>query len=585
MSGTMKREIIHEDDDCIVIHQPGNSLFSLVTFASLGDRPNGLWFWGEVATTKLGIDSFGIVAKSEHRYPREIIIRAAPAIRTRTKNISIGYGHSMGGYGALRNGRVLALTHSLALSPVNYSLSENFIDESLWAENYCPERNPGPFISFSDLAPFNLQIVDPFFKTDYRQAELFASSGRIRTIKVPFMEHDTIRLLRSTSRLMQIIEFLLADDFQAIGRLLNQTRRQDGERSINLARACLARGKRRSAEKLFSRALEENIAPDVHRKAQIGGLIENVQRLLSRNQHVPEADVLKLVEGVASEFIHDFRFQYKLSILCDQYGQLDAAAIPARLALECATSADERAQAATHLSCISDKQGRMDEAYVYACLAAVEKPKSVEAQRHVARIAKELGKYAEAESAYRQAISLAGSKQERAQVALELSHLLDQQGFEKEAYVCACLAAAEQPKSVEAQRHVARIAKELEKYAEAESAYRQALSLAGSKQERAQIALDLSHYLASTKRLREALEYAELALVWVPGDLEILLKMAQLRLRQGDRLGALRVIEQLQLLAPADHPQLKLLARRSRLIPFIIQRSLRSLLSTWGSTR
>jgi hypothetical protein len=99
----MSTKLIYEDDDCVVIHQSGRSKFSVVSFASLNDRPNGLWFWGQAATAKLDIDSIGLVAKSPHWYPREVIQRAASAIKARSQSTSIGYGHSMGGYGALRS--------------------------------------------------------------------------------------------------------------------------------------------------------------------------------------------------------------------------------------------------------------------------------------------------------------------------------------------------------------------------------------------------------------------------------------------------------------------------------------------------
>lgn len=36
--------VIHDDDEIRVIHRPGNSDFTLVTFGALGHRPNGTDF-------------------------------------------------------------------------------------------------------------------------------------------------------------------------------------------------------------------------------------------------------------------------------------------------------------------------------------------------------------------------------------------------------------------------------------------------------------------------------------------------------------------------------------------------------------
>ena len=499
----MKAEIIHEDDDCIVIHQPGRSRFSLVSFASLNDRPDGLWFWGREATTKLDIDSLGIVAKQGHRYPREIILRVAPAIKERTKNISIGYGHSMGAYGALRSGRALGLTHSLALSPVNYDLTEDFIDKAIWSQDYCPERSAGPFISALDLAPINLQIVDPYFAYDFEQARLFAAAGRIETIKLPFVAHDSIGVLRSSSRLSQTIALLLAEDFDAIGRLLNVTRRQMPERATKLARACLTRGQRSRAENLLRKAKNDNIVDHVIQAARMAGIIENAQRKFSRNPNLSAADVLAYVTRSTAEFAHEFRFQTKLADVCERYGYLAASALPARLAFECAASSSDRAQSAMRLSHILDRLGRTDEAFEYARRAQADHPERVDIQRHVARLAGELGTHAEAEGAYREALSHASAGRERAQAELSLSH-----------------------------------------------------------------------YLASRKRQREALEYAELALLSAPDDADVLAQIAHLRLRQGDRPGALRVIAELRCLVPANNRQLILLTKRSKIMPYLIRRAM-----------
>ena len=150
------------------------------------------------------------------------------------------------------------------------------------------------------------------------------------------------------------------------------------------------------------------------------------------------------------------------------------------------------------------------------------------------------------------------------------------QGCDHEAFEYAKLAQAEWSERVELQRHFARLANDLGHHAEAEGAFMEALRHASAGLERAQTGLSLSHYLASRKRLREALEYAELALLSAPDDADILAQIAHLRLRQWDRRGALRVIEELRSLVPADNPHLVLLTKRSKIMPYLIRRAM------WG---
>ena len=133
-------KIIHEDENCLVVHQTGQSDFTLISFGGIGHVPKGHWFWGKAAFEKLGFDSIGIVPKVAHRYPRSVMKQLVPAINAHAQAIRIGYGFSMGAYGALRNGRLLRLTHVLALSPVNYALISASIKRTVWSRIFCREQ-------------------------------------------------------------------------------------------------------------------------------------------------------------------------------------------------------------------------------------------------------------------------------------------------------------------------------------------------------------------------------------------------------------------------------------------------------------
>ena len=325
--------IIHEDEDCLVVYQPGRSAFTLISFASIGDRPSGLWFWGKAAFGRLGFDSIGIVSKSNHRYSRSVMAQLVPAISAHAQPIRIGYGFSMGAYGALRNGRLLGLTHVLALSPVNYALTSAGIRKIIWDPSFCPERNEGPLLGSHELAPVNLQILDPFFPLDWEQGELFASAGRIRTIRTPFTDHFSIGLMRNSETLKQTIGLLLDQDFNGINALLNKIRRAAPERAVNLARGSSARGNRARANRLWQRALEKGVKSEVIGRGQISGLVEYGRRRLASCSEVEIEGVEQFIEEIALEAPTALRLQRELAHWCMVYSAPKAALGPLRRAV------------------------------------------------------------------------------------------------------------------------------------------------------------------------------------------------------------------------------------------------------------
>jgi len=334
--------IIHEDKNCLVVHQTRHSGFTLITFGGIGHRPNANWFWGKAAVDKLGFDSIGIVPKSDHRYPRGAMEHIVPVINAHSKATRIGYGFSMGAYGALKHGRLLGLTHVLALSPVNYALTSAKIRKIVWDGRFCPERNQGLLISSQETAPVNLQVLDPFFPLDFEQGELFASAGRIHTIRTPFTDHFTIGLLRSTENLKNTIKFLLEEDFGSISALLNESRRTAPERAVNLARASLARGNRMRASKLWQKAFENGVKSDAIERARISGLVEFGRRYLASCFATEIQGREDFIEKISLEYPNSLRLQRELAHWCIVYAAPKAALSPLRRAVEIAPSDIDR---------------------------------------------------------------------------------------------------------------------------------------------------------------------------------------------------------------------------------------------------
>lgn len=113
----MARRIIFEDEEIRVVHRPGATPYTLLTFAAVAHRPKDAWIWAEPPIEKLDIEAIGVIGKRENWYPAASMRAAAPAIRPLLRACAVGYGYSMGGYAVLKYGRLLGLTHGLAVSP------------------------------------------------------------------------------------------------------------------------------------------------------------------------------------------------------------------------------------------------------------------------------------------------------------------------------------------------------------------------------------------------------------------------------------------------------------------------------------
>lgn len=337
-----RTQIIHEDENCLVVHQPGHSGFTLVTFGSIGHRPNGDWFWGKAAASKLGLDTIGIVPKADHRYPRGVVAQLVSAINDHAQAIRIGYGFSMGAYGALKNGRLLGLTHVLALSPVNYALTSADIRKMMRDDKLCPERSQGPLISCRETAPVNVQVLDPFFPLDLEQGELFAAAGGIRTIKTPFLDHFTIGVIRNAATLEHTLNLLLDQDFASISGFLNKGRRKAPERASNLARACLARGNRVRANRLWQKALDKGVKSEAIEQARISGLVEYGRRHLASRSQTEIQGLEAFIEEISLEHPNSLRLQRELAHWCVTYAAPKAALIPLRRAIDIAPDEVDR---------------------------------------------------------------------------------------------------------------------------------------------------------------------------------------------------------------------------------------------------
>ena len=114
----MQKSLIYESEHIAVVSQPAPSPAFFVTFNELYLQAGGLEFWGDKLLERLGVGSVGVVSKRPNWYPQkdmEVACRLISGIADGRRLIT--YGHSQGGYGALKYARRLEAALSLAFCP------------------------------------------------------------------------------------------------------------------------------------------------------------------------------------------------------------------------------------------------------------------------------------------------------------------------------------------------------------------------------------------------------------------------------------------------------------------------------------
>jgi hypothetical protein len=203
----------------------GTSPFALVTFSSLGFDPEVSDYWASPVVKKLDMTCVGVVARKANWFPRAEIEALAPRIRAVLSDFPevLGYGASMGGYGVLRHGKLLGCTTTIAFSP-QISIDPELAEfDPRYRPHFDPDLNTGDAIS--ELPPRNFVVFDPYQPLDREHVERIKRLGPITEIHAPFLDHDTVRMMQSSTVANALFRHVLANNAQGVRGLLRPLRR------------------------------------------------------------------------------------------------------------------------------------------------------------------------------------------------------------------------------------------------------------------------------------------------------------------------------------------------------------------------
>ena len=131
----------------------GNSEYLLITFNEMGFTSQGT-LWGENIARRMRTNTLGFVSTTPNWYPNDDF---GNAVRTANEFLGdrfperIAYGHSMGGYGAIKWSRSLKIDCVMAFCP-QYSIDPADINDPRFNRYFRPNLNSGMAIDSSDAA-------------------------------------------------------------------------------------------------------------------------------------------------------------------------------------------------------------------------------------------------------------------------------------------------------------------------------------------------------------------------------------------------------------------------------------------------
>lgn len=247
--------LIYSDKNLEVIHRAGSSSYLLVTFNEMEMQANGSRFWGQRFCEKADIAALGFISRRPNWFPAasmaKAVAAAAPILRQASERVL--YGHSQGGYAALRYRRMLDANVAIAFCP-QISIDPAAVPfDGRFTRHFAPALHGDMEIMPEHAAGRAYVFYDPFHAIDRKHAErIVEQDGESRLLPVHMTGHGTVRAFAGTARGSTLIEACRADDLRGLRSLAREVRIAAPIRPYQIALTAIARHPA-WADRLFAR--------------------------------------------------------------------------------------------------------------------------------------------------------------------------------------------------------------------------------------------------------------------------------------------------------------------------------------------
>ena len=237
-------ELVYDDENIAAFWHHGSSDYLLVTFGDAISTVTGQRFFCDVPVRKNDVTCLGIMARTPNWFPRASIQRLRDAVSDRlaAEAIRVGYGGSMGAYGAIKHSALLGLTHVVALCP-QWSIDpeECAGHDPGFGEFWHPSmRRHG--VTAGEVAGRILVFFDPGEEVDaYHAGRLQALYPPMLSITVPRVGHHVTPAFAGSSSIRGLIDQARHGSVATIKRFIAPLRRNSPIRAQNLLIAAALR--------------------------------------------------------------------------------------------------------------------------------------------------------------------------------------------------------------------------------------------------------------------------------------------------------------------------------------------------------
>lgn len=236
--------LIFSDENLEVFHRPGSSTYVLATFNEMEMQANGSRFWGQRFCEKADITALGFISRRPNWFPAASMakasVAAAPILRQASERIL--YGHSQGGYAALRYRRLFDSDVAIAFCP-QISIDPRAVPfDGRFTRHFAPSLHDGMEIEPEHAAGRAYVFHDPFHAVDREHAQRIAVLQQgTRLVPVHMTGHGTVRAFAGTARGLALVEACRADDVPGLRALARAARVGATMRPYQIALTAIAR--------------------------------------------------------------------------------------------------------------------------------------------------------------------------------------------------------------------------------------------------------------------------------------------------------------------------------------------------------
>lgn len=230
--------LIAQNDDLEAIYLDGQGDTLIVTFSHMDFPSDGVRFAADRALGKLGLPALGIVCRRNNWFPAHAFADLSERLQRVCQRFSkrVGYGFSMGAYGAIKYSRELDLTSTLSFSP-QWSIDPS---QAPWETRYSKhftESNRGMEISSSDCSGNIMLFLDDMLDRDLKHVQQIERAYPCQRITMRYCGHDTLPVVASTETIGSLLRAAADGDIAEVARITKERKKESAPYRVALMKA------------------------------------------------------------------------------------------------------------------------------------------------------------------------------------------------------------------------------------------------------------------------------------------------------------------------------------------------------------